>query len=368
MRSSRSIGRTHANVPANAVDEHREAVVRGAALSFREGLAEALDPGVDPHVSRANAGRIIMDAHILSSRAMAGRNRSYRGRMNRRMALTLRLNGPIIGARGCNWQLLSVCFLISLLCGPLCGIDRDRRLDELHHTSWTNKEGAPSEIFVIAQTEDGYLWLGTTTELARFEGIHFENYESPFGQALPAKNVSSLLAVPDGGLWIGFSSGEVSLLKNGRITTYSQKDGLPPSSVRSLVRDRQGRIWAASLTGLSQFNGSRWRSIGADWDFSGGATAAFVDHVGTIWIGSQDRVAFLPEGARRFQLAVDAGHWGWPGIRERAKLAGAQLEFWSDVETGTEVQVTVPESVAYAKAREARVFGLFRKAWTSHGQ
>jgi signal transduction histidine kinase len=62
----------------------------------------------------------------------------------------------------------------------------------------------------------------------------------------------------------------------------------------------------------------------------------------------------LNEGAR-------AGHWGLPGVRERAKLAGAQLDFWSEVGAGTEVQVTVPASVAYAKAPEARVFGLFRK-------
>jgi signal transduction histidine kinase/ligand-binding sensor domain-containing protein len=206
---------------------------------------------------------------------------------------------------GGAWRLVPICFLISLLCSPLSGIDRDRRLDELYHTSWTLKDGAPSEIFAIAQTRDGYLWLGTTTGLVRFDGIHFENYESPFGQAFPAKNASSLLVVPDGGLWIGFSSGDVSLLKNGRITTYSQKDGLPPSTVRSLVRDGEGRIWAASLTGLSQFNGSRWISIGEDWNFSGGATAALVDHAGTIWIGTPDRVAFLPEGASKFQLAAE---------------------------------------------------------------
>jgi len=221
------------------------------------------------------------------------------------MTPTLTTAGTIVSARiGSAARLLSLCFFISLLSAPLRGIDRDRRLDELYHTSWTLKDGAPTEIFAIAQTIDGYLWLGTTTGLVRFDGIHFENYESPFGQAFPARNASSLLATPDGGLWIGFSSGEVSLLKNGRITSYSQKDGLPPSTVRSLVRDRQGRIWAASLTGLSQFDGLVWRRIGADWYFSGGATAALVDHAGTVWIGTQDVVAFLLEGTGKFQTAA----------------------------------------------------------------
>ena len=67
----------------------------------------------------------------------------------------------------------------------------------------------------------------------------------------------------------------------------------------------------------------------------------------------------LKEGAR-------AGHWGLPGVRERAKLAGAQLDFWSEVGVGTEVQVTVPASVAYAKSSEARVLGLFHKKSRAH--
>jgi signal transduction histidine kinase/ligand-binding sensor domain-containing protein len=76
-------------------------------------------------------------------------------------------------------------------------------------------------------------------------------------------------------------------------------------------------------------------------------------------IGIDPRV--LNEGAR-------AGHWGLPGVRERAKLAGAQLYFWSEVGAGTEVQVTAPASVAYAKSPEARIFGLFRKKSRSHGE
>jgi signal transduction histidine kinase len=69
----------------------------------------------------------------------------------------------------------------------------------------------------------------------------------------------------------------------------------------------------------------------------------------------------LDEGAR-------AGHWGLPGVRERARLAGAQLDFWSEAGAGTEVQVMVPASVAYAKSPEARILGLFRKRSTSHGE
>ncbi|MBV8068991.1 MAG: hypothetical protein JO270_03750, partial [Acidobacteriaceae bacterium] len=62
-----------------------------------------------------------------------------------------------------------------------------------------------------------------------------------------------------------------------------------------------------------------------------------------------------------------AGHWGLPGVRERARLIGAQLDFWSEAGRGTEVQITVPASIAYRKSRNDRGFGLFRRVKTSHG-
>jgi signal transduction histidine kinase len=46
------------------------------------------------------------------------------------------------------------------------------------------------------------------------------------------------------------------------------------------------------------------------------------------------------------------GHWGLPGVRERGKLIGAKLDLWSQAAAGTEVQITVPASVAYPKCPE----------------
>ncbi len=195
--------------------------------------------------------------------------------------------------------------LALVVCSPGFALDRDRRIDQLYHTSWTLKDGAPAEIFAIAQTTDGYLWLGTTTGLVRFDGVRFEDYTPQKGQDLPEKNVSSLLATPDGALWIGFGAGGVSLLKQGIVTSYGAQDGLPSGSVRAIVRDRQGRMWAAALGGLARLESSHWREVGPDWNFSGGATTAFLDRKGTLWVGTPDEVASLPEGAKRFQKSAD---------------------------------------------------------------
>jgi signal transduction histidine kinase len=55
------------------------------------------------------------------------------------------------------------------------------------------------------------------------------------------------------------------------------------------------------------------------------------------------------------------GHWGLPGVRERAKQIGARLDFWSEAGAGSEVQLTVPTSVASERPRDGSRFRLFRK-------
>jgi signal transduction histidine kinase len=67
------------------------------------------------------------------------------------------------------------------------------------------------------------------------------------------------------------------------------------------------------------------------------------------------------------QQGERARHWGLPGIRERAKQIGARLDFWSEVGAGTEVELSIPASVAYGKFRDAGGFGLFRKRTGTHG-
>ena len=201
------------------------------------------------------------------------------------------------GFRLCAWLLF--------LCTPLYGIDRDQKLTDLYHTAWTFKDGAPAEIYDLAQTSDGFLWLGTAKGLFRFDGIRFEPYKPQSGQAFPQRRVSSLFAVPDGGLWVGFWYGEVSFIKNGTVTSYGREEGLPSRAVLAFARDRQGEIWiAAGEDGLARLQGSRWTKIGTDWGFAGQANTVFVDHAGTVWVGTPTSVAYLEEGAHQFQIAA----------------------------------------------------------------
>ena len=86
-----------------------------------------------------------------------------------------------------------------LLCGPAFGLDRDRDINEFYHTSWTAKDGAPADIWDMAQTADGWIWLAAASGLFRFDGVRFERFE-PIGEAFRSVSTISLMARPNGSI------------------------------------------------------------------------------------------------------------------------------------------------------------------------
>src|SRR5262249_36917234 len=93
------------------------------------------------------------------------------------------------------------------------------------HTSWKVREGfSKGTISSIAQTQDGYLWLGTEFGLLRFDGVRNVPWQPPAGEHLPSSRIYSLLAARDGTLWIGTSKGLVSW-KDGKLTQYPELAG-----------------------------------------------------------------------------------------------------------------------------------------------
>jgi signal transduction histidine kinase len=55
-----------------------------------------------------------------------------------------------------------------------------------------------------------------------------------------------------------------------------------------------------------------------------------------------------------------AGHWGLRGMRERAKLVGGTLEIWSQLNVGTEIDLSIPATSVYAKPARGRWPDFFR--------
>jgi signal transduction histidine kinase/ligand-binding sensor domain-containing protein len=135
-----------------------------------------------------------------------------------------------------------LCGLTTLLpCVSAFALNPNRDLSQYAHTNWRVEDGdIPAIVNAIAQTTDGYIWIGTENGLLRFDGVRFVPWAPPAGTELPSQSISGLLVAHDGSLWIGTSVG-VAHWKNGTLTRYLDKGG----SVRGFAEDNAGRIWVA---------------------------------------------------------------------------------------------------------------------------
>jgi ligand-binding sensor domain-containing protein len=135
-------------------------------------------------------------------------------------------------------------FLVTLAC-PIAFASET--ITDFAHTAWGVREGAPRGIMAIAQTTDGYIWLGARDGLFRFDGVSFENYEPPLGPQLPNGSVTNLVALPNGDLWVGLYAGYTIHLSKGRAQIFSRYNGgsegiLIFSGLNAEARCRRSRV------------------------------------------------------------------------------------------------------------------------------
>src|ERR1700719_4731983 len=177
-------------------------------------------------------------------------------------------------------------------------------LHQLYHRSWTVRDGAPGSVTTIAQAADGFLWLGTDNGLVRFDGESFELYHPSTGGDLLSSDITAVSAMPEAGLSIGDQSGGVSFLQNGRITNFTEAQGLSTGSVHGFAKDMQGRVWAATSYGLERLEGSHWHGVGPHGSYpEEHPDNVFVDSRGTLWANTRVGLVFLPKGQESLQVA-----------------------------------------------------------------
>ncbi len=223
----------------------------------------------------------------------------------------------------CLWTTLLLAVAV-LLPAQLHAEGRERTLSDYTITSWTAKDGIPSSvIWSLAQDPAGYLWLGTNEGLARFDGVEFRLIQSIDGQSLPAGGVRSVFTGRDGSLWIGFTNGDISRLRDGHVQTYNTRAELSPGLITGFVEDRAGTIWAGSYRGLLSFTGDRWKQVGTETNLpKGRIDAPYVDRKGNLFVGSEIGV-FRRAPGQRFEL-VDRTNVS-PKFRSFAEDAKGQL-------------------------------------------
>ena len=181
--------------------------------------------------------------------------------------------------------------------GSALALDSRRELSQFSHEVWLTENGLPQNtVHAVAQTKDGYVWIGTEEGLARFDGIKFTVFDKQNTPELRSNYIRTLLADRLGALWIGTAEGLVRML-DGKFTLFTTTEGLPSDTIQAVYEDRESNLWVATATGLGLFkSGGLTTFTTRERLISGSIQALFEDADGALWIATPYGVGQVKDG------------------------------------------------------------------------
>ncbi|WP_330946039.1 two-component regulator propeller domain-containing protein [Thermomonas sp. LB-4] len=204
----------------------------------------------------------------------------------------------------------------------------EKPISAFYRETWTTRQGLPhNQINAIAQTPDGYLWLGTWEGLVRYNGLEFHQFDRGNTPALRDNGVRSVRAAANGAVVVGTSRGGVAVKQGDRWRSWTSADGLAQDEILDAVLDRHGRLWAATESmGLSmlergralQFNVANGR-LPSDVVFS-----LLEDRDGSMWVATAAGLVHVV-GGRAIRVGALAGLPQAPVFRLLQTRAGVLL-------------------------------------------
>lgn len=115
---------------------------------------------------------------------------------------------------------------------------------------WDTESGLPhNSVKQLFQTRDGYLWIGTSYGLARFDGLKFTVFNKNNTPAITNNQITSMAQTADGSLWIGTASGLVRHL-DGKFSHFTKGTGLKSETVNTLCVVPDGSLWIGGREGV----------------------------------------------------------------------------------------------------------------------
>ncbi len=188
----------------------------------------------------------------------------------------------------------------------LAALEPDRRLPQYRVETWGVEEGLPSlSVAVVTQTPDGYLWVGTTEGLARFDGVRFRNFDRWNTPAFGLNEIRSVFVDSRGALWVGFAGSGVAV---------RQSDGfarVEPSDLAAFAfAEGDAGLYLATDRGL--YHARYDAPLQFEPVAAAGALAATqiidveVDRLGRVWMNVYGAgVYFLEDGKLRGPLTLE---------------------------------------------------------------
>ncbi len=127
-------------------------------------------------------------------------------------------------------------------------VDPVGRSDGFSAVLYDNSNGLPtSEANAIAETSEGFIWIGSYAGLIRYDGANFERMDSTGG----ISSIKCLFVDSRDRLWIGTNDNGVAVMERGEFRMWGKLDGMSSAHTRAITEDRDGTIYVATTCGIA---------------------------------------------------------------------------------------------------------------------
>ena len=226
--------------------------------------------------------------------------------------------------------------------------------ERLPFRTYTTADGlAGDAVYALLHDSRGFLWIGTTAGLSRFDGTEFVHYDT--GDGLPSARIDWLFESRAGELWVGTEEGAARLQPNpGAGDERFARVALPPPEpdqyVGTMFEDARGRVWVGSDRTLYVLDGpGRDLARAARVALEGEERLAegFVARDASVWLATTAGLRrLLPDGTRRLYRPA-------PPLQVRAIAGDAAGRVW--LGTGDAIFAFLPEPATSPAAAAAGV-------------
>src|ERR1700756_4047737 len=203
--------------------------------------------------------------------------------------------------------IITISTLFLLGSPPVLALDPSLDISQYAPTAWTVRDGfSLRNIYTMARTPDGYLWLGKEFRLVRFVGVRKIPWQPPAGQHLPDKNIRSVRRMSR---FRGEREGRAhsrpahqNLQARGsdarrdlKLTHLTTGDGLSQAYVTAILQDRRGFLWFATRDGLNRYDGDTFVVYKSNPNDPTSLSSNFIqalmeDDHGDLWIATNTGV------------------------------------------------------------------------------
>ena len=212
------------------------------------------------------------------------------------MSLPARLLVPV-------WSAANAVRSLACFCIVLSSLSAFAAQSEFLIDVWDRETGLPSSsVTSVAQTPDGYLWVGTHNGLARFDGVRFVTFDPANTPELPHARVIGLFVDAQGTLWINTFDGSLTSYRAGRFT--HEWNGRQVLSVFSVPDQIIFALWGGDLASRSSRSNApgQWQVIksagviGLSYCQDGGGTLWYLTRDGAVGRLKGTSLELLPRG------------------------------------------------------------------------